>query len=235
LTCTSSGVTAVAHRFLTLERLRHWLGCFPRNPTEAASRQWEATGCGCCGRPRQQAPEQPSARHSARQPPPPRAPDASLPSLSYRHKLTGSARPSATWHEAAAPPNQEPAGAASHAKRRNHPTRTTPEQPDRAPVVGPSAMRVWGGRRPGLGVVGWGQVAQGAVRADSVVLDPPVLDQHLGLQQGGEGLDGQQLVAHRLPKLPHRGFARRAGLDVAGSGAGKATPITQSSGVMEGR
>jgi hypothetical protein len=33
------------------------------------------------------------------------------------------------------------------------------------------------------------------VGSDGVVLDPPVLDQHLGFEQAVEGLDGQQFVA----------------------------------------
>jgi hypothetical protein len=37
---------------------------------------------------------------------------------------------------------------------------------------------------PGLGVLGRGPVAEGAVGPEGVVLDPPLLDQHLGLQQG---------------------------------------------------
>jgi hypothetical protein len=66
--------------------------------------------------------------------------------------------------------------------------------PNRTPVVGPSAMRGRGEwwSRP------WrsrsGQVAQGAVGSDGVVLDPPVLHQHLGVEQAAERLDGEQLI-----------------------------------------
>jgi hypothetical protein len=56
---------------------------------------------------------------------------------------------------------------------------------------------------PGLGVVGRGQVAQGAVGSDGVVLDPPVLDQYLGLEQAAEGLDGEQLVAQPAAEALH--------------------------------
>jgi hypothetical protein len=35
---------------------------------------------------------------------------------------------------------------------------------------------------PGLGVVGRGQAAKGTVGSEGVVLDPPVLDQDLGLE-----------------------------------------------------
>jgi hypothetical protein len=47
--------------------------------------------------------------------------------------------------------------------------------------------RLWRGRS--------GQVVKGAIGPDGVVLDPPILDQHLGLKQGIEGLDGEQVVA----------------------------------------
>jgi hypothetical protein len=40
---------------------------------------------------------------------------------------------------------------------------------------------------PGLGVVGRGQVAKGAVGPDGVVFDPPVLHQHLDLAQNTLG------------------------------------------------
>ena len=84
---------------------------------------------------------------------------------------------------------------------------------------------------PGLGVVGRGQVAQGAVGSDGVVLDPPVLDQHPGLEQAVEGLDGEQLVAQPAAEALHIGvLPGRARLDVAGPGAGEAAPVAQRVG-----
>ena len=61
------------------------------------------------------------------------------------------------------------------------------------------------GGGPGLGVVDWGQVAEGAVGSEGVVLDPPVLDQHLGLEEGGERLDGEQFVAESAAEALHIG------------------------------
>jgi hypothetical protein len=60
----------------------------------------------------------------------------------------------------------------------------------------------------GLGVVGRGQVAQGAVGPDGVVLDPLVVHQHLGLEQAVEGLHGEQFVAQPPPKLSTYGFCQ---------------------------
>ena len=48
---------------------------------------------------------------------------------------------------------------------------------------------------PALGVGSRGEPAQTAMRALRVVLDPPVLEQHLRLKQAVELLDGQELVA----------------------------------------
>ena len=54
---------------------------------------------------------------------------------------------------------------------------------------------------------------------------------HLGLEQGGEGLDGQQLVAQAAAEALHIGvLPGRAGLDVAGPSAGEAAPVTQDVG-----
>jgi hypothetical protein len=38
------------------------------------------------------------------------------------------------------------------------------------------------------------KVTKGAVGSDGVILDPPVLDQHPRLEQGIEGLDGEQFI-----------------------------------------
>jgi hypothetical protein len=54
-----------------------------------------------------------------------------------------------------------------------------------------------------LGELDWGAVAEGAVGPGGVVLDPPVLDQHLGLEQGIEGLDGEQLVTQPTAEALH--------------------------------
>ena len=53
-------------------------------------------------------------------------------------------------------------------------------------------MRVRGGWWPGLGVVGWGQLAKGRGEPDGVVLDPPVLHQYPGLPTGWSSLHDQQ-------------------------------------------
>ena len=63
---------------------------------------------------------------------------------------------------------------------------------------------------PGLGVVGGGQVAQGAVGPDGVVLDPPGFDQHLGFEQAAEGLDGEQFVAEPAAELSTYRFCQGA-------------------------
>ena len=47
---------------------------------------------------------------------------------------------------------------------------------------------------PALGVDSRGEPAQAAVRALRVVLDPPVLDQHLRLEQAVELLEAQVLI-----------------------------------------
>ena len=55
-----------------------------------------------------------------------------------------------------------------------------------------------------------------AVRALRVVLDPPVLEQHLRLEQAVELLDGQELVAQpAVKRLDVWVLPRRAGLDIA--------------------
>ena len=62
-----------------------------------------------------------------------------------------------------------------------------------------------------------GEPAQAAVRALRVVLDPPVLEQHLRLEQAVELLDGQELVAQpaveRLDVWDRPGPQRVAALD----------------------
>jgi hypothetical protein len=63
------------------------------------------------------------------------------------------------------------------------------------------------------------------VRPEGVVLDAPVLQQHPGLEQAAEGLDGQQLVAEPAAEALHlRVLPGRPGLDVAGPGAAEAAP-----------
>jgi hypothetical protein len=55
------------------------------------------------------------------------------------------------------------------------------------------------------------------VRSEGVVLDPPVLDQHLGLEQVAKGLDGEQFVAEAAAEALHIGvLPGRARLDGAG-------------------
>jgi hypothetical protein len=69
------------------------------------------------------------------------------------------------------------------------------------------------------------------VGSDGVVLDAPVLDQHLGLEQGGEGLHGEQFVAEPAAEALHlRVLPWCAGLDVAGARAGEPAPVAQGVG-----
>ena len=69
------------------------------------------------------------------------------------------------------------------------------------------------------------------MRALRVVLDPPVLDEHLRLEQAVELLDGQELVAQpAVERLDEWGFPRRTGLDVAAGGAGEPAPVAQRVG-----
>jgi hypothetical protein len=69
------------------------------------------------------------------------------------------------------------------------------------------------------------------VGLDGVVLDAPVLDQHLGLEQAAEGLDGEQLIAQAATEALHiRVLPGRAGLDVAGPGAVEPAPVAQGVG-----
>jgi hypothetical protein len=73
------------------------------------------------------------------------------------------------------------------------------------------------------------------VGSDGVVLDPLVLDQHAGLEQAAERLDGEQLVAQPPAEALHvRVLPRRARLDVAGPGAVAAAPVTQGVAVSSG-
>ena len=84
---------------------------------------------------------------------------------------------------------------------------------------------------PALGVGSRGEPAQAAVRALRVVLDAPVLDQHLRLKQAVELLDGQELVAQpAVERLDEWVFPRRTGLDVAAGGAGEPAPVAQGVG-----
>ena len=79
---------------------------------------------------------------------------------------------------------------------------------------------------PALGVGSRGEPAQAAVWALRVVLDPPVLDQHLRLEQAVELLDGQELVAQpAVERLDVRLLPRRTGLDVAAARAGEPAPV----------
>ncbi len=48
---------------------------------------------------------------------------------------------------------------------------------------------------PGLDELDWGEPAVRAVRPVDVVVDPPVLEENLGLEQGVEALAVQELVA----------------------------------------
>ena len=108
---------------------------------------------------------------------------------------------------------------------------------DRTPYASPPLMRVQGvaeppsarRRQPGRG--SRGEPAQAAMRALRVVLDPPVLDQHLRLEQAVELLDGQELVAQpAVERLHVRVLPRRTGLDVAAARAAEPAPVAQGVG-----
>ena len=72
---------------------------------------------------------------------------------------------------------------------------------------------------------------EGGVRPVGVVLDPPGLDEDLGLEQGGELLDVEQLVADAAVEGLDEGvLPRRAGLDVGGPDAGQAAVVAQRPG-----
>jgi hypothetical protein len=47
------------------------------------------------------------------------------------------------------------------------------------------------------------------VGSEGVVLDPPVLDQHLGLEQAAEGLNSEQFVARAAAEALHIGILPR--------------------------
>ena len=69
------------------------------------------------------------------------------------------------------------------------------------------------------------------MRAVVVVLVAPVGDKYLGLEQGVELLDGEQLVADpRAVGLNPRVLPGRAGLDVAGLDGGEPAPVAQRAG-----
>jgi hypothetical protein len=64
------------------------------------------------------------------------------------------------------------------------------------------------------------------VGPDGVVLDPPVLHQHPGLEQATERLDGQQFVAQPPTEALDVGvLPGRARLDVAAARAAEAAPV----------
>ena len=75
-----------------------------------------------------------------------------------------------------------------------------------------SVQRLWercvvGGPLPG--VLGGGLAAERGVGSVGVALGPPSLDNDLGLEQGGELLDVEQLVAHpAVEALDERGLPR---------------------------
>ena len=84
---------------------------------------------------------------------------------------------------------------------------------------------------PALGVGSRREPAQAAVRALRVVLDPPVLDQHLRLEQAVELLDGQELVAQpAVERLDEWVFPRRTGFDVAAARTAEPAPVAQRVG-----
>jgi hypothetical protein len=59
-----------------------------------------------------------------------------------------------------------------------------------------------------------------------VVVLPPVLDEHLGLGEAGELLDGEQLVTNPGAEGLDVGVLPRAArVDVAAAGAGEAAPV----------
>ena len=69
------------------------------------------------------------------------------------------------------------------------------------------------------------------MRALRVVLDPPVLDQHLRLEQAVELLDRQELVAQpTIERLDVRVLPRRTGLDVAAARTAEPAPVAQRVG-----
>ncbi len=61
---------------------------------------------------------------------------------------------------------------------------------------------------PLLGVLGGSQATEGGVGPVGVVLDAPGLDNDLGLEEGAELLDVEQLVADRPLKDSMYGFSQ---------------------------
>src|SRR6056297_2066160 len=69
-------------------------------------------------------------------------------------------------------------------------------------------------------------IAEGAVWADGVVVDAPLLDDDLGLADGVEDLAVEQFVPEpRVEALNVAVFPRRARLDVGGPGADRCDPV----------
>ncbi len=79
---------------------------------------------------------------------------------------------------------------------------------------------------PPLGVLGRRESAERRVRSVGVVLDPPPFGEDLGLEETGELLGVQQLVAHPAVEALDEGvLPGRAGLDVGRGRPGQATPL----------
>ena len=69
------------------------------------------------------------------------------------------------------------------------------------------ALRGFAVRVPSTGVMSTLRTSRNVefVEPNGVVLEPPVLDQHLGLEQAGEGLDGQQFITQAAAEALHIG------------------------------
>jgi hypothetical protein len=79
---------------------------------------------------------------------------------------------------------------------------------------------------PGLDELDRGEPAVRAVRPVDVVVDPPVLEDHLGFEQGVEALAVEELVTEApVERLDPGVLPRAARIDEHGVGAVEATPV----------
>ena len=79
---------------------------------------------------------------------------------------------------------------------------------------------------PGLGELGGGEVAVGAVGSVLVVVDAPVLDEHLGFEEVVELPAVEELVAEpAVEGLDPGVLPGRAGVDEAGADTVEAAPV----------
>jgi hypothetical protein len=102
---------------------------------------------------------------------------------------------------------------------------------DRAPVVGPSAMRVRGWWWSTCWRSRLGSGSSGRCGPEGVVLDPPVLHQHSRFEQAAEGLDSEQPITQPAASLqinqtgdPQVGAMRIASRKLVSSSPSTATP-----------